>query len=201
MPPDGYLAGLRRLCDQHGSLLIFDEVICGFGSPGQWFASQTFDVTPDMLTFAKGVTSGYVPLSGVILSEELANELTDDETVKLMHGYTYSGHPTASAAAIANLEVIENEALVARSRHIGQKMESGFAALLGDGTIESYRGIGGIWACEIGEDSIAARNNMIDKGVVCRGIGQALAFCPPLIISDSEIGTIFDTLSEVLEAR
>lgn len=201
MPPDGYLAGLRRLCDQHGSLLIFDEVICGFGRTGQWFASQTFDVTPDMLTFAKGVTSGYVPLSGVILSEELANELTDDETVKLMHGYTYSGHPTASAAAIANLEVIENEALVARSRHIGQKMESGFAALLGDGTIESYRGIGGIWACEIGEDSIAARNNMIDKGVVCRGIGQALAFCPPLIISDSEIGTIFDTLSEVLEAR
>ena len=101
-PPDGYLPGLRRLCDQHGSLLIFDEVICGFGRTGQWFASQTFDVTPDMLTFAKGVTSGYLPLSGVIVSEELNEEMISDETAKLMHGYTYSGHPTAAAAAIAN---------------------------------------------------------------------------------------------------
>ena len=201
MPPDGYLTGLRRLCDQHGSLLIFDEVICGFGRTGEWFASDTFDVKPDMLTFAKGVTSGYLPLSGVITSKELNEELTGDEAAKLMHGYTYSGHPTAAAAAIANIEVIESEGLVAEARRIGQQMEAGFNALLGDGTINSFRGIGGIWACEIGEDAIPTRDAMIQGGIVCRGIGQALAFCPPLIISDNEIGTIFDTLSDVLKQR
>ena len=198
VPPDGYLAGLRRLCDQHGSLLIFDEVICGFGRTGQWFASQTFDVTPDMITFAKGVTSGYLPLSGVIISEALNNELVSDEAAKLMHGYTYSGHPTAAAAAIANLEVIESENLVAEARRIGDQMHAGFSALLGDETINSFRGIGGIWACEIGKDAIPVRDMMISNGVVCRGIGEAVAFCPPLIITDDEIGQIFDTLSEVL---
>ncbi len=198
VPPDGYLAGLRRLCDQHGSLLIFDEVICGFGRTGQWFASQTFDVTPDMITFAKGVTSGYLPLSGVIISEALNNELVSDEAAKLMHGYTYSGHPTAAAAAIANLEVIESENLVAEARRIGDQMHAGFSALLGDETISSFRGIGGIWACEIGKDAIPVRDMMISNGVVCRGIGEAVAFCPPLIITDDEIGQIFDTLSEVL---
>lgn len=198
VPPDGYLPGLRRLCDQHGSLLIFDEVICGFGRTGQWFASQTFDVTPDMITFAKGVTSGYLPLSGVIISEALNDELVSDEAAKLMHGYTYSGHPTAAAAAIANLEVIESENLVEEARRIGDEMHAGFSALLGDEIINSFRGIGGIWACEIGKDAIPARDMMISNGVVCRGIGEALAFCPPLIITDDEIGQIFDTLSDVL---
>ncbi len=198
-PPDGYLPGLRRLCDQHGSLLIFDEVICGFGRTGQWFASQTFDVTPDMLTFAKGVTSGYLPLSGVIVSEELNEEMISDETAKLMHGYTYSGHPTAAAAAIANLDVIESEGLVDEAQRIGRQMEAGFSALLGDDSIKSFRGIGAIWACEIGEDARPTRDAMIAGGIVCRGIGQALAFCPPLIITDDEIGTIFDTLSDVLK--
>ena len=198
VPPDGYLLGLRRLCDQHGSLLIFDEVICGFGRTGQWFASQTFDVTPDMITFAKGVTSGYLPLSGVIISEALNDELVSEEAAKLMHGYTYSGHPTAAAAAIANLEVIESENLVEEARRIGDEMHAGFSALLGDEIINSFRGIGGIWACEIGKDAIPARDMMISNGVVCRGIGEALAFCPPLIITDDEIGQIFDTLSDVL---
>ena len=201
VPPDGYLSGLRRLCDQHGSLLIFDEVICGFGRTGEWFGSDTFGVKPDMLTFAKGVTSGYLPLSGVITSKELNEELTSNEAAKLMHGYTYSGHPTAAVAAIANIEVIESEGLVAEAQRIGKQMESGFKALLGDSTIESFRGIGGIWACEIGEGSIPARDEMIKNGIVCRGIGQALAFCPPLIITNNEIGIIFDTLSDVLKKR
>jgi len=201
MPPDGYLEGLRRLCNQHGALLVFDEVICGFGRTGQWFASQTFDVTPDMLTFAKGVTSGYLPLSGVIISQALSDELVSDETAKFMHGYTYSGHPTPAAAAIANIQVIEEQGLVNAAQRIGQRMSEGFAALLGDGMIESFRGIGGIWACELGEDAVPARDAMVNNGVVCRPIGEALAFCPPLIITDDEIGTIFDTLSEVLKKR
>ena len=201
LPKEGYLNSVRALCSKHNVLLIFDEVICGFGRTGEWFGSDTFGVKPDMLTFAKGVTSGYLPLSGVITSKELNEELTSNEAAKLMHGYTYSGHPTAAVAAIANIEVIESEGLVAEAQRIGKQMESGFKALLGDSTIESFRGIGGIWACEIGEDSIPARNEMIKNGIVCRGIGQALAFCPPLIITNNEIGIIFDTLSDVLKKR
>ena len=154
-----------------------------------------------MLTFAKGVTSGYLPLSGVIISQALSDELVSDETAKFMHGYTYSGHPTPAAAAIANIQVIEEQGLVNAAQRIGQRMSEGFAALLGDGMIESFRGIGGIWACELGEDAVPARDAMVNNGVVCRPIGEALAFCPPLIITDDEIGTIFDTLSEVLKKR
>ena len=118
--PDGYLQGLRRLCDEHGALLIFDEVITGFGRTGQWFASQTFDVTPDLITFAKGVTSGYIPLSGVIMSNAIAQELESDPG-KFMHGFTYSGHPASCAAGVANIEVIEQQGLVDRSREIGDR--------------------------------------------------------------------------------
>ena len=197
-PPDGYLAGLRRLCTDNGALLIFDEVISGFGRTGEWFAAQTYKVTPDLITFAKGVTSGYLPLSGVIISRELADELENDDYGKLMHGYTYSGHPTAAAAALANIGVIESGGLLQEAHRIGEKMEAGLKALAGDGMIKSYRGIGGIWACELGWSGLEASRAMVDKGVVCRGIGEALAFCPPLIITDSEIGTIFDRLDEVL---
>ncbi len=98
-PVDGYLAGLRRLCDQHGALLCFDEVICGFGRTGSWFGSQTFGVTPDLFTFAKGVTSGYQPLSGVLMAPEVAAPFEEADTM-LRTGYTYSGHPTAAAAAV-----------------------------------------------------------------------------------------------------
>lgn len=198
VPPDGYLQGLRRLCDEHGALLIFDEVITGFGRTGQWFASQTFDVTPDLITFAKGVTSGYIPLSGVIMSNAIAQELESDPG-KFMHGFTYSGHPASCAAGVANIEVIEQQGLVDRSREIGDQFSEGLSALQGDGMINSYRGVGAIWAMELGRDAIPARDAMLDRGVVCRGIGEALAFCPPLIITDAEIGQIFDRLEDALK--
>ncbi len=197
-PPDGYLEGLRRLCDQHGALLVFDEVITGFGRTGEWFASHTYGVTPDMITFAKGVTSGYLPLSGVIISNEIAT-LFESDAGKLLHGYTYSGHPASCAAGIANLAVIEEDGLVDRARHIGRQFEDGMQALRGDGMIESYRGIGAIWACELGRDAAPVRDAMLDRGVVCRPIGEALAFCPPLIISDAEVGAIFDRLADALK--
>ena len=198
-PPPGYFEGLRRLCDEHGALLIFDEVICGFGRTGSWFGGQTFGVVADMFTFAKGVTSGYIPLSGVVVSREIADTLETDQN-KFMHGYTYSGHPTACAAGVANIGVIESEGLVERANDIGERMEEGFLALQGDGMIDSYRGLGGIWACDIGRDATEAREAFLKRGVISRPIGNALGFCPPLIISDDEIGLMFDRLDDTLRA-
>ena len=198
-PPPGYFEGLRRLCTEHGALLIFDEVICGFGRTGSWFGGQTFGVTPDMFTFAKGVTSGYIPLSGVVVSRELADLLEGDET-KLMHGYTYSGHPTACAAGVANLGVIESEGLVERANHIGDKLSEGLQALQADGMIDSYRGVGAIWACDLGRDATETRDAFLKRGVITRAIGNALALCPPLIITDDEVGQLFDRLDDALRA-
>jgi putrescine---pyruvate transaminase len=112
-PVEGYLAETRRLCDQHGALLIFDEVITGFGRMGTWFAAEHYGVTPDLTTFAKGVTSGYQPLGGVIVGRAVRDALEADPDFILRHGYTYSGHPAACAAALANIDIIEREGLLA----------------------------------------------------------------------------------------
>lgn len=195
-PEDGYLQGLRRLCDQHNALLIFDEVICGFGRTGSWFASQTFGVKPDLFTFAKGVTSGYQPLSGVVVSAELAAELEDGPLFR--HGYTYSGHPAACAAGIANIDLIESEGLVERANHIGKKTVEGFDALVADGIIKGYRGVGAVWAADIGRDSTEPKYAMLDNGVIARGVGEGILWCPPLIITDDEIARFIETLAKVL---
>ena len=121
-PPEGYLQGLRRLCDDNGALLIHDEVICGFGRTGSWFGSQTYGVTPDLLTFAKGVTSGYQPVSGVIVSRALCDEL-ESRGDMLRTGYTYSGHPVGMAAVVKNLEIIDSEGLVDRAPEIGRQVD------------------------------------------------------------------------------
>ncbi len=197
-PVDGYLEGLRRLCDQHGALLIFDEVICGFGRTGEWFGAQTFGVTPDLITFAKAVTSGYQPLSGVILSRDLSAEF-EEPGFLLRTGYTYSGHPTACAAGVANIELMEAEDLVVRGRHVGGQIRDGLEALVGDGLIESWRGIGAVYAAELGRDSIPVRNEILANGVIVRPIGTCLAICPPLVISDDEVGRIIDTMAAALK--
>ena len=197
-PVDGYLEGMRRLCDQHGALLIFDEVICGFGRTGEWFGAQTFGVTPDLITFAKGVTSGYQPLSGVLLSRDLSAEF-EEPGFLLRTGYTYSGHPAACAAGIANIELMEAEDLIVRGRHVGEQVRNGLEALVGDGLVESWRGIGAVYAAELGRDSIPVRNAILDAGVIVRPIGTCLAICPPLVITDDEVGRIIDTMAAALK--
>ena len=197
-PADGYLAGLRRLCDDHGALLIFDEVICGFGRTGEWFGAQTFGVTPDLITFAKAVTSGYQPLSGVLVSRAVAAEF-EEPGFLLRTGYTYSGHPAACAAGIANLELMEAEDLVVRGRHVGEQIRNGLEALAGDGLIESWRGVGAVYAAELGRDSIPVRNEILANGVIVRPIGTCLAICPPLVITDDEVGRIIDTMAAALK--
>lgn len=193
-PSEGYLDGLRRLCDDHGALLIFDEVICGFGRTGSWFGSQTWGVTPDLFTFAKGVTSGYLPLSGVAMSPAVADVL-EGAGEMLRHGYTYSGHPASAAAAVANLAIIEREGLVDRANHLADRFEAGLSALAADGTIAAYRGAGAVWAAELGRDAAPVRDVMLEAGVIVRPIGTAIAMCPPLVIGDDEVGTMLDALA------
>ena len=198
-PSEGYHEGTRRLCDQHGALLIFDEVITGFGRTGEWFGAQHFGVTPDLMTFAKGVSSGYLPASGVIVSRAVADRLEEPDFL-LRTGYTYSGHPTVAAAVVKNLEIITDEGLVERATHVGKKLAEGLDALVADGLIESCRGVGGMWAAVLGRDAVPVRDTMLENGVIVRPIGEVLAMCPPLVITDDEIGRMVDTMADALRA-
>ncbi len=201
-PPDGYLEGLRRLCDDNGALLVFDEVITGFGRTGNWFAADTYGVIPDLITFAKGVTSGYQPMGGVLISRSICDLLEADPQFVFMHGYTYSGHPAACAAAIANIDLIESEELISRANHIGRRISTGLEALKSDGLLTEVRGVGAIWAGQVTdattEQGIQIRDKMTDMGVICRAINGALAFCPPLIIDDGDIDLMIDTAAKAI---
>ncbi|MCC6436166.1 MAG: aspartate aminotransferase family protein [Acidimicrobiales bacterium] len=199
-PAPDYLEGLRRLCDQHGALLIFDEVICGWGRLGHWFGAQHYGVTPDLITFAKGVTSGYVPLGGVIASRKVCDVLESDPELLLRHGYTYSGHPTSCAAGLATLAVYEEDNLFERAAVIGKLLGDGLQSLADDGVIAGVRGVAGVWAAELDPtvDAYAVRDRMLAEGVIARPLTNAMAFCPPLVITEAEIGRMVDALATAL---
>jgi len=198
-----YLEALRRLCDDNGAYLIFDEVITGFGRLGEWFGATYYGVTPDMITFAKGVTSGYQPLGGVITGPAINAALTADPTFFLRHGYTYSGHATVCAAALKNIEIMKREQLVQRAQHVGQRIEAGLAALSLDGTLTGYRGAGAIWAGKLPDtlDATVVRDTMITKGVIARSIPGVIAFCPPLVITDAQVDTMLDVFASVVQSH
>lgn len=195
-----YLSQLRRLCDDNGAYLIFDEVITGFGRLGTWFGAQYYGVTPDMITFAKGVTSGYQPLGGVITGQAINSALVSDPSFFLRTGYTYSGHATVCAAALKNLEIMEREQLLQRATHVGALIENGLKALTSDGTLTGYRGAGAIWAGKLpdGMDATAVRDKMISRGVIARAILGVIAFCPPLVITDEQVSTVLDVFASVV---
>ncbi len=203
-PVDGYLQGLRRLCDQHGAFLIYDEVICGFGRTGNMFGADTFGVVPDMTTFAKAVTSGYQPLGGVFIGAKVRAGLEANPDFFMRHGFTYSGHASACAAALANLDIIENEGLVARANHVGDRLSDGLRALADDGSIDSVRGVGAVWAAQLHpeQNSMAIRDKMYtDSGVIVRALNtDILTFCPPLVISDEQIDRIVDAVAKAIVA-
>ena len=197
-PPDGYLQSLRKLCDQHGAYLIFDEVITGFGRTGSWFAAQHYGVTPDFATFAKGVTSGYIPLGGVFVGSAPTAALETDSEFVLFHGFTYSGHPTACAASLKNLEIIRREGLVERAKHIEDRLGGGLHALASDGVVEDVRGVGGMWALRVrpDQDAKAMRDHMLDKsGVIVRALADGLVMCPPLVILDEHMDQLVDAVA------
>jgi adenosylmethionine-8-amino-7-oxononanoate aminotransferase len=197
-PPEGYIAGLRRLADQHGAYLIHDEVICGFGRLGHWWGAQRFGVEPDLVTFAKAVTSGYVPLGGVLVGPAVRGPLESDPTWMLRHGHTYSGHPTACAAAMANLDIIESEGLVARATQVGDRLFGGFDALARDGVLAEVRRDGAVGATVLadGKDAFATRDALLAAGVISRAVNPTtLTWCPPLVITDAEIDRVVDAVA------
>lgn len=198
---DGYLQGLRALADQHGAYLIFDEVICGFGRLGTWWGAQHYGVTPDMVTFAKGVSSGYLPLGGVLVGSSVRAALEADPAWILRHGFTYSGHASACAAGVANLEIIRREGLVERAPHIGQRLSAGLFALRDEGRLAEVRGVGAIWGISLpeGVNPMEVRARMLASGAIVRPIPPStLAFCPPLVITDAQIDHLLQSLSDAL---
>lgn len=207
-PEEGYLEGLRRLCDQHGALLIMDEVITGFGRLGSWFASTHFGIEPDLVTFAKAVNSGYVPLGGVIVGPAVRASLEADPTMFLRTGFTYSGHPSAAAAGVACIEVAERDGLLARATALGERIGPGLRALQTDGLVDAVRGVGAIWAVDVDPDpSGPARGRSVmelatalqGRGVIVRPIAPStLAMCPPLVMTDDEVDVVLDALAAEL---
>jgi adenosylmethionine-8-amino-7-oxononanoate aminotransferase len=199
-PPEGYLEGLRALCDQYDAFLILDEVITGFGRLGSWFGAQHYGVTPDMMTFAKASSSGYIPLGGVIVGPTVTDALTANEGFALKHGYTYSGHPIAAAAGSAAIAIQQDEGLLERVPMIERRLGDGLQALRGDGLVAEVRGTGAVWAVQLpdGRDVMKDRDAVLSEGVIVRPIGSSLVMCPPLVITESQIDRIVDALATVL---
>ncbi len=199
-PPEGYLQALRQLCDTHNAYLIVDEVITGFGRLGEWFGSEFYGIAPDMITFAKAVTSGYQPLGGVIVGAKVRAALEANEGFVLKHGYTYSGHPTATAAGLEAIAIQEREGLVERARHVGERLAKGLYSLADDGLIAEVRGVGAVWAVALTEshDADTVRDEVLAKGVIVRPLGNSLAMCPPLVMTDDEVDRVVDVLADTL---
>jgi adenosylmethionine-8-amino-7-oxononanoate aminotransferase len=202
-PPPGYLAALRDLCDRHGALLVFDEVICAFGRLGRWWGGDHFGVVPDLATFAKGCTSGYLPLGGVVVGRPTLDVLEKDDEFLLRHGHTYSGHPTCCVAGTTNIEILRDEGLLDRAGHIGEQLGGSLHALRDDGLVAEVRGTEGIWAVEMNEgvSATVVRDAMLERGVIARPLGDTtLAFCPPLVISDADLEQCATVLGEALRS-
>jgi beta-alanine--pyruvate transaminase len=209
LPPEGYLKRLREICDRHGILLIFDEVICGFGRTGAAFASTRFDVTPDLITLAKGLTSGTVPMGAVLASAQIYDTfMTGPEgAIEFFHGYTYSGHPLAAAAGCATLDVYEDEGLFERARSLETTLEDALHSLKGEPNVIDIRNFGLIGAVELesmdGQPTARAMNifrRCFDDGVIIRTTGDTLAFSPPLIIDEAQIAETVECVRNALRA-
>jgi adenosylmethionine-8-amino-7-oxononanoate aminotransferase len=201
---DGYLPHLRDLCDAYGAYLIFDEVITGFGRLGEWFGAQFYGVTPDIITFAKAVTSGYIPLSGVIVGPAVLEGLEANEGFVLRTGYTYSGHPVACAVALKCIEIQEEEGLLGRATEIGARLGSGLGQLRDEGLLVDVRGEGAVWGISVpdGVDVVAVRDALLGEGVIIRPIPpNHMSMCPPLVITDEQIDKIVSSIRKVLTAE
>jgi beta-alanine--pyruvate transaminase len=209
VPPVGYLQRLREICDRHGILLIFDEVITAFGRLGTNFASHRFGVIPDMITMAKGLTNGCVPMGGVMTRSGIYQTLVEDAAepgIELFHGYTYSAHPLACAAAIATLEVYESEGLFERAAGLESYWEDGLHGLRGAPHVIDLRNLGLIGAVELeprpgrpGARGAEVFRGCYERGLLARVTGDTVALSPPFIIERGQIDNIFDTLRSVLK--
>jgi len=208
IPPRGYLKRLREICDRHGILLIFDEVITGFGRTGSAFAAQEFGVTPDMITLAKGLTNGCVPMGAVLLSKPVYEAfMQGPDGIELYHGYTYSAHPVACAAGLATLGIYEREGLLTRARSLAAHWEEAAHALKGLPHVIDVRNYGLILGLEL--EPLAGKprargfevfTRCFERGLLIRQTADILALSPPLIVTAAQIDEMFGTLTEVLRA-
>ncbi len=208
LPPQGYLERLRAICDKHGIVLIFDEVITGFGRLGAAFATEYFGVTPDIVTCAKGLTSGVVPMGAVVVKETVYEAFMQgpENMIELFHGYTYSGHPLACAAGLATLEVYEEEGLFERAAGLASYWEDAVHSLKGLPHVIDLRNIGLIAGIELepisGKPTARAFDAFLrcyDQGVLVRTTADIIALSPPLIIEKTHIDQLFETLGRVLK--
>jgi beta-alanine--pyruvate transaminase len=209
-PPKGYLERLRAICDRYGILLIFDEVITGFGRLGHPFAAERYGVTPDLITFAKGITSGSVPMGGVIARQHVYEAFMrgPEQTIELFHGYTYSAHPLACAAGLATLDLYRDERLFERAAALEPRFADAAMGLKGLPGVLDIRTVGLTAGIDLasrpdafGERAYEAMNRAFhDEGVMVRITGETLALTPPLIVSEAQIGEIFDKVGRVIRA-
>ena len=209
VPPTGYLQRLRDLCDKHGILLIFDEVITGFGRVGTNFGAERFGVTPDIITMAKGLTNAAVPMGGVAVKNDIYDAVVhgSPDGIELFHGYTYSGHPLASAAAIATLDLHRSEDLPGRAKAMEGYFEDAAHSLKGTDKVIDVRNIGLVAGIELtpragkpGARAMEVFRTCFDNGVLTRVTGDIIAISPPLIAEKQHIDRIFGTIAEAIKA-
>ena len=209
-PPQGYLKRLREICDKHGILLIFDEVITGFGRLGHAFAAERYGIVPDMITFAKGVTAGAVPMGGVLVRKHIHDAFMKgpEHAIELFHGYTYSAHPLACAAALATLDIYAREDLFARVLRLESMWGDAVHALRGLPHVADIRTVGLVGAVDLdpnasgpGKRGFEALNEAFHKqDLLIRTAGDTLVLAPPLIISESQIAEMTEKLGKVIRA-
>ncbi len=213
IPPDSYWPRIEAICRKYGILLCCDEVICGYGRLGRWFGFQHYGIKPDLVSMAKGLSSGYLPISAVGVADHIVDVLRavgDD----FVHGYTYSGHPTAAAVALKNIEIIERENLVERTAHdTGPYLARALATLADHPLVGEVRSLGLIGAVEIvskkntnqpfggkeGPAGMIVRDLCIKKGLMVRGVRDSIVMSPPLIIAHTEIDKLVDTIRAALD--
>jgi len=212
VPPDSYWPEVQRICDEYGVLLISDEVITGFGRLGEWFGADFYGTRPDFMPFAKGVTSGYLPLGGVMISDRVAETLID-KGGEFHHGYTYSGHPAACAVAIANIDILQNENLVDRVKNdIGPYLQAGWKQLEEHPLVGETRMVGLMGAIELVKDksSLArfdedqgvgsiCKDFLVNNGLVMRAVGDSIVTAPPFILTHSEADELLEKAWQCLD--
>jgi putrescine aminotransferase len=211
VPPEGYLAGLRELCRRHEILFVADEVITGFGRLGAWFASELWSLDPDLMTLAKGITSGYLPLGATLVGDEVAATLEGGGY--LAHGFTYTGHPVPCAAALANLDILERERLVERVRDdVGPRFQAALRRLADHPAVAEVRGVQLIGALELRRPTrgpradappntlgLAAHELAREEGLIVRGIRDLVALSPPFVVTHDELDRMFAALARALD--
>ncbi len=213
VPPDSYWPEIQRICDAYGILLVADEVICGFGRTGNWFGSDTYNIKPDLMPMAKGLSSGYLPIAAVMVHDRVATAL-NEEGGEFNHGFTYSGHPAAAAVALANIEILKREKIVETvGAETGPYLQKGLRDLAAaHPLVGEVRGVGLVAAIElvkdkagrtlfdpVGDAGVICREHCFDNGLIMRATGDSMLLSPPLIITRRQIDDLLEKVEKCLD--